>query len=57
MLVQVILFSARAKGTFCPDSDWDLLVILREVPDPASARRQRVQLEEALRAYCIPTGI
>jgi predicted nucleotidyltransferase len=38
-LQQVILFGSRAKGTHRPDSDWDLLIILRETLDPSAKRR------------------
>ncbi len=56
-LLQVILFGSRAKGTPRPDSDWDLLIILREALDPAGKRRLLVRLEEALRAHCIPADL
>ncbi len=56
-LLQVILFGSRAKGIPRPDSDWDLLIILREALDPAGKRRLLVRLEEALRAYRVPTDL
>jgi predicted nucleotidyltransferase len=54
-LRQVILFDSRARGTYRPDSDWDLLIILRETLDPSAKRRFLTRLKEALRANGIPT--
>lgn len=32
-LVSVVLFGSRARGDATPESDWDLLVIARELPE------------------------
>jgi HEPN domain-containing protein/predicted nucleotidyltransferase len=56
-LRQVVLFGSRAKGTHRPDSDWDLLIILRETLDPSAKRRFLTRLEAALRANGIPTDL
>ncbi len=36
--VRIVLFGSRARGDARPDSDFDLLVVLDEVPDRRSAR-------------------
>lgn len=33
-LVAVVLFGSRARGDAHPDSDWDLLAIAEELPEP-----------------------
>jgi len=45
---RIILFGSRARGAAGPDSDFDLLVVLREVP-PAEARPLRLALYRVLR--------
>jgi len=37
-LVSIVLFGSRARGDAHVDSDWDLLVIARELPQKAFAR-------------------
>jgi predicted nucleotidyltransferase len=45
---RIILFGSRARGAASPDSDFDLLVVLRELP-PAEVRPLRLSLYRALR--------
>ena len=35
----LILFGSRARGDASPDSDWDVLAMLRDDADPSHARR------------------
>ena len=37
-LVQVILFGSRARGDYTPESDWDIVVVLKE---PLSSRERK----------------
>lgn len=37
-LLAVVLFGSRARGEAAPESDWDLLVIARNLPPKALAR-------------------
>jgi uncharacterized protein len=45
---RVILFGSRARGEASPDSDFDLLVVLRDLT-PAEERPLRLSLYRALR--------
>jgi predicted nucleotidyltransferase len=45
---RIILFGSRARGEAGPDSDFDLLVVLRELAPP-EARPLRLSLYRALR--------
>ena len=45
---RIILFGSRARGEAGPDSDFDLLVVLRELT-PSEARPVRLSLYRALR--------
>lgn len=38
-LVSVVLFGSRARGDHHPESDWDLLVIVKGLPRPPLDRR------------------
>lgn len=46
---QVYLFGSKARGDDCPDSDYDLMVVVPEVADPESHRSQR--------AYAVLWGV
>lgn len=37
-LLSVVLFGSRARGESSPESDWDLLVIARDLPERALVR-------------------
>jgi predicted nucleotidyltransferase len=43
--VRIVLFGSRARGTDTPDSDVDLLVVLRDVTDK---RRTAVEIRRVL---------
>ncbi|MBV9279535.1 MAG: nucleotidyltransferase domain-containing protein [Chloroflexi bacterium] len=52
--LKIILFGSQARGDTGPDSDLDLLVVLRTVPDK---RAEMVRLREALRPLPIPIDV
>lgn len=52
--LKVILFGSRARGAAAPDSDLDLLIIEREVPDRYS---EMVRLNGTLRGLILPLDI
>jgi predicted nucleotidyltransferase len=43
-LVAVVLFGSRARGDARPDSDWDLLVVARNLPPQMLARHRLIKL-------------
>ncbi len=51
---KVILFGSHARGTAGPDSDADLLVVLR---NPGSRRRKRLEIRAALHAVGLAKDI
>jgi uncharacterized protein len=55
---RIILFGSRAKGNARPDSDWDLLILLPDVPSPKVKREIRDRLFEVeLQQDCIISSI
>lgn len=51
---KVILFGSRARGEADEGSDFDFLVIEREVPDRAA---EAVKLRRALRGFGVPVDV
>jgi predicted nucleotidyltransferase len=51
---QIILFGSYARGDNGPDSDLDLLVVLRAVQ---STRAESIRLKRALRGLLVPVDI
>jgi len=51
---RIILFGSWARGTQTPDSDVDLLVIVREAPDP---RALRIAMRRAVNGMGLPKDI
>ena len=51
---QIILFGSYARGDNGPDSDLDLLVVLRAVQ---STRAESIRLKRALRGQLVPIDI
>jgi uncharacterized protein len=49
----VILFGSRAKGTNRPDSDYDILIIIKDALDP----RQKLQMRTLIRNKLRGSGI
>lgn len=47
-LDQALLYGSRARGDAKPDSDWDVLVLLKDHGDLSSARRKMRDLTGAL---------
>lgn len=47
-LDQALLYGSRARGDATPDSDWDVLVVLKDHSDLSSARRKMRDLTGAL---------
>lgn len=41
-LVALVLFGSRARGDARPDSDWDLLLIAKNLPDSPWRRQQQI---------------
>ncbi|MGQ0664352.1 MAG: nucleotidyltransferase domain-containing protein [Pseudomonadota bacterium] len=50
----IVLFGSHARGTAAPDSDVDLLVVMRI---PGSKRRQAIELEIALADVGVPKDV
>lgn len=42
-LIALVLFGSRARGAARPDSDWDLLLVARDLPPPGLARHTYVK--------------
>jgi len=51
---KIILFGSRAKGEHVPESDVDLLVVVREVDD---RRRLRIAMRQAVNGMGLPKDI
>jgi len=52
--VRIIVFGSQARGDSTTDSDLDLVVIERDVPDRVG---EMIRLERALRGLILPTDI
>jgi predicted nucleotidyltransferase len=51
---KIILFGSYARGDIQPDSDIDLLVVLRDVKSP---RAEITRLRQALRGLLVPVDV
>ena len=51
---KVILFGSYARGDFNPDSDLDLMVIMKNITSP---RSEGVRLRRALRGLLVPVDL
>lgn len=51
---RVVLYGSRARGTYRPDSDLDLLVVEK---DPVSKLQERQRLHQAIGNFSIPIDI
>jgi len=47
-LRSIILFGSRARGRYSSESDWDILIVLREDIDPSERRRIWYKIYRAL---------
>ncbi|MDK2372159.1 MAG: nucleotidyltransferase domain-containing protein [Candidatus Korarchaeota archaeon] len=52
---KIILFGSRARGNYREDSDWDLLIIVSDLPDRRIIRKLQYEVYRKLsqnRVYC-----
>jgi predicted nucleotidyltransferase len=52
--VKIVLFGSRARGDAGPESDYDFLVVERDVEN---RHEEMVRLRRALRGLCVPMDI
>jgi hypothetical protein len=56
-LISVVLFGSRARGTATSDSDFDLLIIARSLPDGKERRELALDMAEVGFDYGLPIQI